>query len=159
MGKLQPNFSWQKYEGQPEDQKQQFQYQLQTQHIQVANSVNTIIDDESFFTRERQTSFAWIDNRAIYTKTITGVVVGSTTTPYPHGITGLNKVILLQGSAQNAQPITTFALPLPYIDPVTLLNSIGIFVDNTNLYLNVGNAAFSGYLFSVTIYYTKIQGV
>ena len=69
MGKLQPNFSWQKYEGQPEDQKQQFQYQLQTQHIQVANSVNTIIDDESFFLRERQTSFAWVNNNAIWTLT------------------------------------------------------------------------------------------
>ena len=43
--KLQPNFSWQKYEGKPEDQKQQFQYQLQTQHIVVANSVNGTIDD------------------------------------------------------------------------------------------------------------------
>ena len=78
--KLQPNFSWQKYEGQPEQQREQFQYQLQSQHIQVANSVNTTIDDESYWTRERMTAFTWIDGSAIWTKTITGTIVAGVST-------------------------------------------------------------------------------
>lgn len=156
MGKLQPNFSWQKYEGKPEDQKEQFQYQLQTQHIQVANSVNATIDDESYWTRQRQTAFTWIDGKAIWTKTITGVIVGTAITPYPHGITNIDKVVRIEGSAQDALPMTTFALPLPYVSPTVLLNSIGVFVDPVNVNINAGNNAFNGYLFSVTIYYTKI---
>src|SRR5689334_20582789 len=85
--KLQPNFSWQKYEGEPEDQRQQFQYQLQNQHIQVANSVNATIDDESFFTRERMTSFTWTDGKAIWKKTISGTIAAPGLTTVAHGIT------------------------------------------------------------------------
>jgi len=156
MGKLQPNFSWQKYEGKPEDQKEQFQYQLQNQHIQVSNSVNATIDDESYFTRQRQTAFTWIDNKPIWTKTITGVIVGTAVTPYAHGVTGIDKLIRIEGSAQNASPMTTFAIPLPYVDPVVVLNGIGVFVDPVNINLNVGNNVWANYVFSVTIYYTKI---
>ncbi len=156
MGKLQPNYSWQKYEGQPEDQQQQFQYQLQNQHIQVANSVNTTIDDESFFTRERMTSFTWIDKKPIWKKTITGTVVGAALTPYAHGITGIRTVVALEGSAQNAVPLTTTAIPLPYVDPNTLASGVGLIADNTSIYINTGNATWSGYLFNVTIYYTKV---
>lgn len=154
--KLQTNFAWQKYEGEPEDQKNEFQYQLQSQHIQVSNSVNATIDDASFFTRERQTAFTWIDNKPIWTKTITGVIVGTATTAYPHGITGINKVVKLEGTAQDAQPLSAFALPLPYLDPTTLLNSLGLFMSPTAVFINAGNGTFNGYLFSVTIYYTKI---
>lgn len=153
--KLQPNFSWQKYEGKPEDQKEQFQYQLQSQHIQVANSVNATIDDESYWTRQRQTAFTWIDSKPIWTKTITGVIVGTAITSYPHGITNIDKVVHLEGSAQDALPMATFALPLPHISPTVLLNSIGVFADPVNINLNVGNNAFAGYVFSATIYYTK----
>lgn len=155
MSKLQPNFSWQKYEGKPEDQKEQFQYQLQQQHILVSNAINTTVDDLSDWTRERQTSFTWIDGKPIWTKTITGVIVGTAITPYAHGITNINKVVGLEGSAQDALPLSTFALPLPFLSPTVLLNSIGVFADPVNINLNVGNNAFAGYVFSVTIYYTK----
>ncbi len=153
--KLQPNFSWQKYEGKPEDQKEQFQFQLQSQHIQVANSVNTTIDDESFWTRQRQTAFTWIDGKAIWTKTITGVIVGTAITSYPHGATNIDKLVRIEGSIQNALPLTTFAFPLPYVDPVTPLNGIGVFAGPVNIDLNVGNNAWAGFVFSATIYYTK----
>jgi len=154
--KLQPNFSWQKYEGKPEDQKQQFQFQLQSQHIQVANSVNATIDDESFFSRERMTSFTWTDGKPIWKKTISGTVVGTAITPYPHGITNLNTLVKLEGSAQDATPLATFGFPLPYLDPVVMTNSIGVYIDPTNVNLNVAGAPWNGYSFSVTIYYTKV---
>ena len=154
MGKLQPNFSWQKYEGEPEDQKEQFQYQLQTQHIQVANSVNTTIDDESFWNRERQTSFTWIDGRAIWTKTIVGTIVGTADTPYPTGVTGFRQFIRIEGIMQNPGNYTD-AEPLPYLDPTALAAGVGIYMQGTDLHINTGNGDFNGYSFAVTIEYTK----
>jgi len=153
--KLQPNFSWQKYEGEPEDQKDQFQYQLQNQHIQVANSVNATIDDESFFTRERMTSFTWVDGKPIWKKTISGTIAAPGLTTVAHGIVGINTVVQITGSAQNAKPLTTFSLTLPHVDPNALANGLGLFIDTVNVYVNAGNATWNGYLFSATIYFTK----
>jgi hypothetical protein len=153
--KLQPNFSWQKYEGVEEDQKQQFQFQLQQQHIQVSNSVNATIDDESFFDRERMTSFVWIDKKAIWKKTVTGTIAAPGITAVPHGITNIDTVVQITGSAQNAKPLSGTALPLPYVDPVLLANGLGLSMDMTNVNVNAGNAAWNGYLFSATIYFTK----
>jgi len=155
--KLQPNFSWQKYEGAEENEKEQFQFQLQSEHIQVSNSVNATIDDESYFSRERMTSFTWIDGQPIWKKTISGVVVSTATTPYAHGITGINIVVQLTGNMQGEVPLATFAAPIPYIDPNTLLNSVGLYMDTANIYLITGNADWAGYLFNVTIYYTKVR--
>lgn len=153
--KLQPNFSWQKYEGKPEDQKEQFQYQLQNQHIQVANSVNATIDDESFFTRERMTAFTWTDGRAIWKKTVSGTLVAPGSNGTPHGLVNINKVVELQGTVQGGQPLATVAFSLPYVDPGTLANSLGLFMDTTNVYVNAANATWNGFLFSVTVYFTK----
>lgn len=156
MGKLQPNFSWQKYEGKTEDQKEQFQFQLQTQHIQVANSVNANIDDESFFTRERQTSFTWLDGRAIYTKTLTGTItIAPGDTPVAHGIARINTLVRLYGTAQDGTPLSTFGLPLPYNDPATPADGLGLFLDPTNVYIRAGSATWLNYIFHVTIEYTK----
>ncbi len=157
MSKLQPNFSWQKYEGKPEDQKQQFQYQLQTQHIQVANSVNATIDDESYFITERQTGFAWMDGRFIWKKTFTGTVAAPSDQAISLGIMGaIRTVILIEGTIQNAVPVSTFALSLPYVDPNTLANGVGVYVTPTQLHINTGNASWNNYIYNVTIYYTKV---
>lgn len=156
MSKLQPNFSWQKYEGEEQDQKEQFQHQLQQQHVVVANSVNATIDDESFFARERQTSFTWLDNRPIWKKTISGTIVGTAVTPYAHGISGIHTVVALTGAAQRQKPLSNIAVPLPYLDPTNLANSVGLDMDTDFIYLDAPNNAKDAFLFSVTIYYTKI---
>jgi len=156
MGKLQPNFSWQKYEGKAEDQKQQFQYQLQTQHIQVANSVNATIDDESHFTRERQTSFTWVDGRAIWTKTFVSTIsVAPGTTVIPHGITGIRSVVDVSGIAQDAVPLTSFAFPLPFLDLVAPINSIEMYATVTDIIIITTSAAWLNYILNITIEYTK----
>ena len=154
MGKLQPNFSWQKYEGEPEDQREQFQYQLQNQHIQVSNSVNATIDDESFWIRERATSFTWINGKQLYTKTITGTVTGTADTAYATGVTGITQVVRVEGIMQNPGAYTD-AEPLPYLDPTSLSAGVGLYMQGTDLHINAGNNDFSGYSFAVTIEYTK----
>ncbi len=155
MGKLQPNFSWQKYEGKSEDQKQQFQFQLQTQHIQVANSVNTTIDDESFFLRDRQTAFTWTDGRAIWKKTFTGTIVAPSNQAVPLGVSGIRTIVKVEGSFQDAVPLSAFAFSLPYLDPNTLANGIGVYVTPTDLHIITGNGTWNNYIYNITIYYTK----
>jgi hypothetical protein len=156
MGKLQPNFSWQKYEGKEEDQKEQFQYQLQTQHIVVANSVNATIDDESYFTRERMTSFTWTDGRAIWSKTLTGTISAAPgDNAVNHGISGIRTVVRLEGTAQDATPLAAFALPLGYVDPTTPADGLGLFATPTQVVVRAGSATWANYAFAVTIYYTK----
>ena len=155
--KLQPNYSWQKYEGKPEDQQQQFQYQLQNQHIQVANSVNATIDDESFFTRERQTAFTWIDNKPVWKKTLptSTWTVGGTLNAIPLGISGNFTVINMVCCISNGVLATSDTLLLPHIDAVVLANSVAIVRNGTTVNLISGGtnrSTFSGY---VTVYYTK----
>jgi hypothetical protein len=154
MPKVQPNFSWQKFEGTPEDKEDQFQHQLQQEHIVVANSINTTIDDLSFFTTERVTGFLWVNNAPIYTKTIQGQIVGSVDTAYPTGITGLVTLVDLKGTAQNASILTT-GIPLPYLDPDAIANGVGIYLSGTDLHVNAGNGTWNNYFFSVTLRYTK----
>jgi hypothetical protein len=154
--KVQPNFSWQKYEGEAEDQKEQFQFQLQQEHIVCANAINATIDDESYFTKERKTSFTWVDGKPIYTKTLVGVI---TTAPgftaIPHGIASIDTLVSLTGTAQDAHPIAAFGNTLPFVDPVTLANGIGLFLDTVNVYTHTGNATWLNYIFHATIQYTK----
>ncbi len=156
--KLQPNFSWQKYEGNPEDAEEQFQYQLQTMHIKTANAVNATIDDMSYFTKERPTGETWIDGQQLYTKTISGTItIAPGLTPVLHGITGMRTLVRLSGTAQNAEPLTTLGFPLPYEDPGTPANGLGIFIDPTKVYVVAGNAAWLNYTFFITIEYTKTR--
>lgn len=154
--KLQPNFSWQKYEGTEENQKEQFQYQLQQEHIVVANSINATIDDLSYFTRERQTAFRWVDGRPIWTKTITGTItVAPGDTIVAHGITGMQTLVSLNGTAQDAVPAAAFLLPMPYVEPVTPADGIGLFLTPTSIVIRTASATWLNYLFAVTIHYTK----
>lgn len=154
--KLQPNFSWQKYQGEEETQRNQFQYQLQQQHIVVANAVNSTIDDLSYFTRERATSEAWIDGRQIWKKSFSGVLVAPNANATNHGITGINTVVRIYGSAQDATPLTTEAIPLEHTEN-TSANSLWLAVTPTQYNIVAANSMFNGYQYWLTIEYTKVK--
>ncbi len=156
--KLQPTFSWQKYEGKPEDQKNQFQYQLQNQHVQVSNSVNATIDDSSYWTRERQTGFTWIDDKPIWTKTIptsTWAAVGTVNT-IPLGITGDFYLIQFFCFISNGSLSTSNTLFIPHNDVAVAINNISIARLATNIVITTGGVDMSAYSGYVTIYYTKV---
>ena len=137
--------------------EEQFQYQLQRQYTLISNSVNTNINELSYFNKNQLTSFTWIDGYHIWKKTISGVITGTSVNPTPHGLTAINTVVAITGNAQNATPLTAFGLPLPYVDPVTPATSLGLFIDTTNLYVNAGDNTWNTYQFNVTIYYTKVK--
>lgn len=155
--KLQPNFSWQKYEGNAEDQKEQFQYQLQSQHVLVSNSVNATIDDESFFTRERMTSFTWVNNKPIWTKTLAtqAWTAAGTVNTIPLGITGNFTVINMVSCISDGGLSSSNTLLLPNLDVTVAANNISITRIATNIILTSGGtdrSAFTGY---VTVYFIK----
>lgn len=157
MSKLQPNFSWQKYEGKPEDQKEQFQYQLQSQHILVANALNATVDDLSYWTRERQTSFLWLTNKPVWTKTLptlawTGV---GTVNTIPLGIAGNFTVVNMVCCISDGALSSSTTLLMPHLDVTVAANSVSIIRSGTDVILTSGGtdrSAFSGY---VTVYFIK----
>ena len=156
MGKLQPNFSWQKYERVKEDSKEQFQFHLQQEHILVANSVNSTIDDLSYWTRERPTSFTWVNGKAIWTETLATATWGgggttNTITPAIKLNPMQNFVIIrMEGYITDG----TNTLPLPYVGAV-LANGIQMKFDGTNIVLTSGGTNYSTYSGYITIYYYK----
>lgn len=151
--KLQPNFSWQKYQEDQEDQANQFQKQLQQEHILVANAVNSTIDDLSYFTKERATSEAWIDNTQVYKQTFQALVSAF---PLTHGIAGFGTLIQAFGSVQDTIPLTAVSYPVCFVDPTTTTNSIGMNVTATQIVLLTNGGLYSTYTASITILYTKV---
>lgn len=161
MGKLQPNFSWQKFEGKEEDQKEQFQYQLQQQHILVANSVNNTIDDVSFWTKERPTAFTWVTGQQLYTQTFATVswTSGGTVNTIPLGLVPGKKMVIqivgLNCVLSNGTTVSSVSIPVPYIDVTTAANSVQIQRNGQNIILMSGGTDYSAYTGYVTISYIK----
>ena len=154
--KLQPNFSWQSYQGKDaKEEKKQLYFQLQQQHILAANAINTTIDDLSAFTTERQTSFIWIDNSLIYTKTFQFPLSIAGANPINHGIVNIATLIKASGSAQDTIPLTALAVPIPYVDVVFTANQIQLRVTSTQIIVTLGNATWQNYIASITLEYTK----
>lgn len=159
--KLQPNFSWQKYEGKPEDQKEQFQYQLQQQHIVVANSVNATINDASFFTNERMTAFTWVNGQPIWTKTIatSAWTAAGTINTIPLNITPLPKntftIINMVCCISDGTAFSSNTLLMPHVDPSSAANEISIVRNGTQISLVSGGTDRSAYSGYVTVYYIK----
>lgn len=153
MTKLQTNFSFQSFQLDTDDSKRQFIYQLQTMFTNVSNSTNATIDDVSYWSRERATGFTWIDGSQIYTKTISGQISGVGINSVAHGVT-IAQLVSVKGILVNADPLT-LGFSLPFVDPVTPADNIGLTVTATNINVNAGSGTYTGYKFYVTIEYTR----
>ena len=152
MTKVQPNFTWQAFEGNDLDQKNQFEFTLGKQYNVLANGINATIDDISYFLTERATGEAWIDQKRIYTRTFQGLV---TAFPMSVGAT-ISTLIEAYGSVQDTIPLTTTSYPIPYVDPNTLANGIGIKLSGGNIQLVTNGATYNTYTASITIKDTKV---
>lgn len=148
--KLQPNFSYQKYEADTEEK--QFIYQMQREHIVVANAINATIDDCSYFTRERPTAFTWVNNKPIWTKTLptSAWITAGTVNNIPIGIEGDYTIIEMTGCISNGNLASSISLILPHINITTPATSnISIFRNGDNLALRSAGddrSAYSGYI-------------
>lgn len=153
--KLQTNFSWQKYEGKPENQKEQFQYQLQQMFLQISNTTNSTIDDASYFTRERATSDTWVDVKQLYKISVATGALNAGTTAVNLPITGNFTVIAMQCCVSDGTLSTSNTLNLPHIDVAVAANNLAFIRNGTTVNIISGGtnrSAYSGYL---TVWYTK----
>jgi hypothetical protein len=155
--KLQPNFSWQKYEGQPEEQKEQFQKQLQQQHKLTSNTTNATIDDLSFWTRERQTSYTWVTGVPIWTISAPTVAwtAGGTVNFIPLAITGNFVVVDIVCCISDGTLSSSNTLLLPHVDVGDPTNEVSIVRNGTAITIISGGADRSAYSGYVTVYYYK----
>lgn len=76
---------------------------------------------------------------------------GSTAT-IPHNIPVFTEMVTIKGDAITAAPDYR---PIPYVDPVTNTNGIGIRVDSTNIYVTNGSTAPNINSGTITLEYLK----
>ena len=159
--KLQWNFSWQAYEDGETSKEDQFAFQLQNQYNLIANSVNATIDDESFYLRERATSYTWVGHQQIYTKTLATVAwtAAGTVNIIPLGITGGTtgnfRIVKIDGFIDNGALSTSTTLVLPDLDVTTASNDIQMTRVGETITLTSGGMNYSTYSGYVTVYYIK----
>lgn len=68
-----------------------------------------------------------------------GTLPNAGTKSVPHGIVFDNNFTLVQMYAAATDPVAFLALPIPYVDPITLANGIRLDMDATNI--NIRTAA------------------
>lgn len=105
-----------------------------------------------YSTSEINTGAKWIDGSAIYKKTVNfGALPNNTTKTVAHGISGLAKVIKMEGYTKNSNNVFQM---LPYV-PTNSAYLTNVHTDLTNIEMqSIGDL--SGYTECyVTLYYTK----
>jgi hypothetical protein len=132
-----------------------FQFEMAQEHILVSNSLNATIDDASYFTRPRQTSFTWVNGSAIYTVTLPTGALSTGAITIATGIEGNFLVVDLKGAVSNGVVYSGFTLPLPYLDVTVAANSIGLVRNGANIVVTSGGTDYSAYSGWVTVYYIK----
>lgn len=117
-----------------------------------ANATITLNAEPDYSTSEVDTKVKWIDGKTIYRKTIDfGALPNATGKTVAHGISGLAKVIKMEGYAKNSNNVFQM---LPYV-PTHSGYLTNVHTDLTNIEMqSVGDL--SGYTECyITLYYTK----
>lgn len=119
----------------------------------IADSAVTAIKTSfggNFTTSEVDTGFTWVDGKTIYKKTIDiGSLPNNSTKNVAHGITGLTKVLSVDGTYSNG----TITFPVNRPDPAST-GVIYTFINGANITVgtSVDRTTFSGH---VTLTYVK----
>lgn len=87
----------------------------------------------SYSTDEQDTGKTWVDGRPLYQKTINfGALPNNTTKAVAHGISNLDRIVVMFGTAYNTD--TGFTLPLEDTDgAIGITGVIRLFADDTNI--------------------------
>lgn len=157
--KLPPNFTIQKFTGDPRDKDEQLYFQLQQMYIQIANATNATIDDASFFSKERITSDIWVDGKAVWTYTVATGPLSTGTTPVTLGITagktGYLYIFKIECAVSDGTATTSDTLPVPYVDVTTPDNEIQLVRNGLTVNIISGGTDYTNYSGFITLYYTK----
>ncbi len=157
--KIRPNFSWQKYEGSPENYKEQFQFQLQNQYTTIANSINSTINDISYFLEERQTGENFVNGQHIWNVTFpTGALPSNATPlsiPIPINVVNTITFINFYCCVSNGTATSSNSFMLPILSTTTPANEVAIKRTGMNIVITSGGTDYSAYSGFITILYTK----
>lgn len=108
-----------------------------------------------YSTTETNTGAKWIDGKTIYKKTVdTGALPNNSIKTVAHGITGINKIIKMEGYAYRSSPNTLW-VNLNWPSVATAASSIAIGADLTNISVFTGTDRTAFTESYVTLYYTK----
>lgn len=109
-----------------------------------------------YSTSETFTGDYWIDGKPIYRKVINfGAIPNTTTKSVAHGITGLGQVMHMEGICRSTNASYTSQMPVPYINPTALNNSVGIYVSPTDIVITTYSNLSVYDICYVTLEYTK----
>lgn len=109
------------------------------------------ISNMDYSTSEQDTGCKWIDGKPIYKKTVdTGALPNNTSKQVAHGVSNLDIIVSLSGSAKGG----TTQITLPYVD-TTANASVGAYVggDYIRIFTSSNRSDFT--TSHVTLYYTK----
>lgn len=96
-----------------------------------------------------------INNKRIYKKIIDfGTLPNATLKNVNHNIPNINNIINIFGIATNISDINKNTIPIPYVDPENILNSISLSSTKDQVRIKTGTNR-SGWNANVTILYTK----
>lgn len=111
----------------------------------------------NYSTDEQDTGLTWINGSHVYQKTISmGTLPNNSTITIPHGISGLNVIIHMYGSANSSQ--SGYTIPLEDLDAQAGINSaIRLYANNTNLYITTKADQSTYDTCYVTMCYTKTE--
>ena len=106
---------------------------------------------QSYSTTEVDTGATWINGKPVYKKTVdTGALPNSTSKQISHGVSNLDIVVSLSGSAKGG----TTQITLPYVD-TTANASVGAYVSGDYIRIFTSSDRSDFTTSYVTLYYTK----
>ncbi len=120
------------------------------------NYIIPVVDSmDDYSTEEVDTQRKWIDGSPIYKKTVAcGVLPNAAIKTVAHGITGINRIIKMEGYAYRSSPNTLW-VNLNWPSTSSAAASIAIGADLTNISIFTGTNRTEYAESYVTLYYTK----
>lgn len=137
-----------------QDDSQPLLEKLNQSYTDTANVVNDKKRRDTYLTQEDITNDNWVNQKAIFRKTIRIPATGNLAVGInnvPHGISSLETLVSFRSIVTNG----TNQRPLPYASP-TAANSASVDVTSTNIVIETGasfGANFNGY---AHLEYTKV---
>ena len=105
-----------------------------------------------YSTEEQWTGQRWIDGKKIYQKTIDcGACPNSTVKSVAHNISNINDIIDVRGCTK----IGTTYFSLPYVDRTNAANNLGVYANETTVYVTAGIDRSAMTPTYITLEYTK----
>lgn len=125
-------------------------------YVSVTDDIDQDYDTD-YSTNEVKLANKWIDGKPIYRKVVDcGALPNTDEKLVPHNISNINEVIYINGISIWDKGSGSFsAMPINYINPTAIENSVGLYVNETNISLRTTSNLSVYTKTSITLMYTK----